>query len=192
MARIGIVFGLLLFGLTIAGLSTTSQKTYTQFIPMMFGIPLLFLGVVALNPHRRGESVFVALLLALLCTILGGGRLISLGFAWMAGEHINPLSVRLVAGMTIIGGVFVIVAERWRRNRRRSENAAKSSALSSATTTIESATSAAENVDPSAAVTRARGDNENPYKTPAILDAPASISPPTPAPSSKLTDHTPK
>ncbi|MFG0287074.1 MAG: hypothetical protein ACF8CQ_02810 [Rhodopirellula sp. JB044] len=190
MARIGIVFGLLLFGLTIAGLSTTTQKTYTQFIPMMFGIPLLFLGVVALNPHRRRESVFVALLLALLCTVLGSGRLISLFFAWMSGGHINPLSLRLVAGMTLIGAVFVIVAERWRRTRPARGTTPASNDRTSVS--VESAKSAAEAVDQSATVTRARTDHENPYQSPTILDASGPTSPSTPAPTSKLTDHTPK
>ncbi|MCM2371667.1 hypothetical protein [Aporhodopirellula aestuarii] len=162
----------------------TTQKSYTQFIPMMFGIPMLFLGVVALNPHRRGESVFVALLLSAAGMLLGCGRFVVLLFAWFAGEHVNLLSVQLVAAMALICGVFVIVAERWRRIRRRSELACKLALKNSSS--VESATAAAANVDLSEPVTRARADNENPYQTPAIISEPA------PAPSSKLTDHTTK
>jgi hypothetical protein len=71
MARAGIVFGLILCGITIAGLVASSTKAPTQFYPMMLGIPILFLGVVALNPHRRRFAMMVASLIAILGGVLG-------------------------------------------------------------------------------------------------------------------------
>ncbi|MEM8669628.1 MAG: hypothetical protein AAGG48_19025 [Planctomycetota bacterium] len=71
MARVGIVFGLILCGLTFAGLVGTELKMPTQFYPMMLGIPVLFCGVVALNPHRRKHAMHVTAGLALLGTVAG-------------------------------------------------------------------------------------------------------------------------
>jgi len=181
MARIGIVFGLLLFGLTVTGLSLTVQKTYTLFIPMMFGIPMLFLGVVALNPHRRRESVNAALILMLVGMVLGGGRLISLMISWYFGGHVNSLSFQLVTGMTIVCAVYVIVAERWRRGRRRDD--AKRAEL---TATLRESTFEGANPDPSDSVTRVRTDNDNPYQPPVILTDP------TPASTRQPTDRSSK
>ena len=64
MARVGIIFGLLLCGLTIAGLVGTTVKSTILFIPMMIGIPTLFCGVVALNPHRRKHAMRVSATIA--------------------------------------------------------------------------------------------------------------------------------
>lgn len=172
MARIGIVFGLLLFGLTIAGLSVTPQKSYTQFIPMMFGIPMLFFGVVALNPHRRGEAVFAALMLALAGLVIGAGRTLFLTIAWSVGGNVNPLSFQLVAAMTTVCGVFVIVAERWRRKRKKT---LKTSALAAQP---PSSSDPAANLPPVSVVTRPSVQTENPYQTPAILSEPQPISAP--------------
>lgn len=171
MARIGIVFGLLLFGLTIAGLSVTVHKSYTQFMPMMFGIPMLFLGIVALNPHRRGDSMFAGLILMLVGMVLGGGRMLVLTVSWLAGEHVNLLSYQLVAAMTVVCGIFVIAAERWRRSRRRAEKERLLSKPIPPLTTVENPPP-----EPSEAVTRVTVDNENPYQPTSLLNEPASNS----------------
>lgn len=166
MARIGIVFGLVLFGMTIAALSATTQKSYTQFVPMMFGIPLLFFGVVALNPHRRGKAVVAALMLAAVGLLFGVVRIIVLGMAWVAGDNFNLLSFELVAAMSAVCLVFVVIAERWRR-RRTAEEGRVEAARRQTGTLLKSPMV----IQPSAAapLAQARGDSENPYQTPAIL-----------------------
>lgn len=107
MARAGIIFGLILCGLTFAGLVGTSAKTPVQFYPMMLGIPILFCGVVALNPHRRRLAMLVALSIAV------GGALI--GSLWSAyqlvalangGTEIGRYSLRLIAVMTLVCILF--------------------------------------------------------------------------------------
>ncbi len=174
MARIGIVFGLVLFGLSIAALSATTQKSYTQFIPMMFGIPLLFCSVVALNPHRRRNAVFAALILALVGLVIGIGRTILLTVSWVTGGHVNPLSFELVASMSVVCCVFVVIAERWRRRRKAEERRIKEARQQSAPIT-----SSPLAVPPPAteAVTPSQGDSENPYQTPAILNESTPIPP---------------
>ncbi len=183
MARIGIVVGLLLFGLTIAGLSMTTQKSYTQFIPMMFGIPMLFFGVVALNPHRRGEAVFAALLLALVGLALGAGRTLMLSISWFAGGHVNPLSFQLVAAMTTVCGIFVIIAHKWRRNRLPPPKTNKP--------TLQPTTNTNSVANPIAAdaVTRPSVGSENPYQPPTLLNESAPA--PQPVSSSKTSSSQP-
>ena len=109
MARVGIVFGLLLCGLTYAAMVWDSQKIPAQFIPMMFGIPLLFCGVVALNPHRRKASMQVAASVA----VLGGGA----GLLWCltrclslaTGLQVNRHGLTVIAIMSLLCAVFVIL-----------------------------------------------------------------------------------
>ena len=68
-ARIGIVIGLLLCGLSLLGMVEAPVKGTTQFIPMMAGIPLLFLGIIGLNPHRRRTAVWISMVTAILATV---------------------------------------------------------------------------------------------------------------------------
>ena len=63
MARLGIFFGLILVGISLAAMLQTPQKAPSQFYSMMFGIPTFFCGIVALNPHRRKQAMTVATLL---------------------------------------------------------------------------------------------------------------------------------
>ena len=60
MARLGIIFGLILFGISIAAMLQTPLKAPSQFYSMMFGIPTFFCGIVALNPHRRRQAMIIA------------------------------------------------------------------------------------------------------------------------------------
>ena len=68
MDRVSIVFGLLLCGLSAVGMIASITKDPVQFIPIMIGIPVLFCGVVSLNPHRRR----LAMRLAATVTATGG------------------------------------------------------------------------------------------------------------------------
>jgi len=71
MARLGIIFGLILFGISIFAMLQTPQKTPSQFYSMMFGIPIFFCGLVALNPHRRRHAMLIACMVAMFG--VGGG-----------------------------------------------------------------------------------------------------------------------
>jgi len=185
MARLGIVFGLLLCGLTIAGMSATTEKNYTQFVPMMFGIPMLFLGVVSLNPHRRRESVFFALILSLVAVSMGAGRLVVLGVQWVAGEYVNPISLRLVLVMTLLSLVFVVIAHLWRRRRAQTPTTVAESSEDSPPSEFSEDSpdepSDPEGSDPlnptdAASPTKMPKFSDNPYQSPPIVDAPADSS----------------
>ena len=107
MARISIIFGLLLCCLSLAGMELAPAKGTTQFVPMMAGIPLLFMGVVGLNPHRRRNSTLVSIVVALLADLYGVAR-----FFQLLGHH-EPLAVmdeRIVLGMSLLAASYVAVA----------------------------------------------------------------------------------
>ncbi len=125
MARIGIIFGLLLCGLTYVGLVLTTAKSPIQFIPMMIGIPTLFCGVVALNPHRRKYAIRAAAILALLGASLGGFRSLVWLTRWMRNEAIDHFAVGMNVALLLICGTFLLICigsfvqDRRRRHAKR-------------------------------------------------------------------------
>ena len=124
MARTGIVFGLILCGITIAGLVVMPAKTPTQFYGMMLGIPILFCGVVALNPHRRRLAMSFAAAIALIGAVVGGlWSVVQLLAFSNTFSEIDRYSLRLVAIMTVVCMLFVgFCVIGFSRLRRRSKN----------------------------------------------------------------------
>ena len=106
MARFGIVFGLLLCGLTVVGL-VTSVKVPAQFIPMMIGIPIMICSIVGLNPHRRKQSMHGAASVGLLGLVVGAFLSISLGRR-LPDESIDVV-FRVVLALAVLCLVFVTV-----------------------------------------------------------------------------------
>ncbi|MGI9471296.1 MAG: hypothetical protein ACR2NZ_07195 [Rubripirellula sp.] len=122
MARVGIVFGLLLCSVTFAGLVGTSAKIPTQFVPMMFGIPILFCGVVALNPHRRKASLQAATGIAMLGAVGGIAWSVFRLAGLVGGQEVDRYALAVIGGMSLICTVFVLVCLRW-FSRLRKKNA---------------------------------------------------------------------
>ena len=113
MARVGIVFGLLLCGVTFVGLVGTSAKIPTQFVPMMFGIPILFCGVVALNPHRRKVAMQAACGLATLGAV-GGILWLIVRLAKLAGgQDVDRYALTVIGVMLFCCAIFSIVCFLW-------------------------------------------------------------------------------
>lgn len=74
MARVTIIIGLLLCGLSAVAMVGTPLKMPALFIPMMFGIPVLFCGVVGLNPHRRRVAVAIAATIMSIAVVAAAAR----------------------------------------------------------------------------------------------------------------------
>lgn len=107
MARIGIVFGLLLCILAGAGLVGSEVKLPILVFPMMIGIPLLFCGVVGLNPHRRRLSMFSAAIIAVFGLLTAGGRVVFTLAAMSRGRDVNVFALKLVAIMVVLCLLFL-------------------------------------------------------------------------------------
>lgn len=109
MARGGIVVGLILCGLTLVALVGNPIKSPTHFIPMMFGIPVLFCGVVALNPHRRKQAMHFASAVGLIGAIGGLVRVAYCLIRIAGGNEVSRYDLTVIAAMSAICIVFVIL-----------------------------------------------------------------------------------
>jgi hypothetical protein len=118
MARITIVTGLLLCGVTVIGLlGATSGLPLTAFIPMLFGIPLVILGIIGLNPHRRKMAMHIAVGLAALGGVMTAGRALA---SLMRGADGFGFATLLVSSMAVICLVYVGLGVRSFIQARRS------------------------------------------------------------------------
>lgn len=107
MARFGILSGLFLCIATAIALFGSPDKAPLFFIPMMLGIPILFFGVVALNPHRRRQALATAATIAGLGCLAGSAQLIHLGTGWGNADAVNLHSTRIVTMMVVVCVAFL-------------------------------------------------------------------------------------
>ncbi|MCD0461693.1 hypothetical protein [Roseiconus lacunae] len=107
MARFGIVSGLLLCIDTAMALFGSIEKVPLLFIPMMLGIPILFFGVVALNPHRKRQALATAAGVGSLGLLIGCGHLFHFLAIWKNAGSVNMHFTRIVCLMIVICIAFV-------------------------------------------------------------------------------------
>ena len=108
MARFGILSGLLLCFDTAVALFGSMTKAPLLFIPMMLGIPILFFGVVALNPHRRRQALNTAALIGLLGSLIGFSQLMHFFSLWRQAGVVNLHYTRIVTLMLVICVIFSV------------------------------------------------------------------------------------
>ncbi|MEM0926498.1 MAG: hypothetical protein AAGJ83_10710, partial [Planctomycetota bacterium] len=108
MARFGIVSGLLLCIDTALALFGSLSKPPVLFIPMMCGIPILFFGVVALNPHRRRQALGTAAIVGVVGSLVGFGHLVHFFRLWRQQGIIDLHYTRIVSMMVAICIVFSV------------------------------------------------------------------------------------
>ena len=130
MAKITIIFGMLLIGLGVVGYagdgpaSTSSdvesesaaesspavakKKSVTALIPAFFGVALLFCGLLALKESLLKHAMHGAAVIGLLGTIAAAGRgTMGLGKFFSGDPSLNQRSFVFVWLMALICGVFV-------------------------------------------------------------------------------------
>ena len=112
MAKITIGLGLVLIVLGLGGYFGTGSEHFTALIPAFFGLPLGFLGVVALKEHMQKHAMHVAFVIGLLGfagTIRG---LMKLPGLRTGGELDRPAAVVIQAAMAIVCLLFVVLCVR--------------------------------------------------------------------------------
>ncbi len=109
MAKITIGLGLVLIALGLGSYFGTGRASFTALIPAFFGLPLLVLGLVALNERMRPTAMHIAVVLGLLGfagTVTG---LTKLPVLLTGGELARPAAVAVQAAMAIVCLVFVLL-----------------------------------------------------------------------------------
>lgn len=121
MPQLSVIFGLALCSLTVYGMVGTTEKLATAFFPMMLGIPLVFCGIVSLNPHRRKAWMLVAGLVAAIGLTAGGLRLVYQSTRLLNGDLVNRFTIVLLWGIVAFCGVYLValVFFAWRDHQRR-------------------------------------------------------------------------
>ncbi len=108
MAKITIGLGLVLIALGLGGYFGTGSAHITALIPVLFGLPLLILGWVALKEHMRRHAMHVAGVIALLGFAGTVSGLMKLPLLLTGGELDRPAAVAVQAAMAIVCFVFVL------------------------------------------------------------------------------------
>lgn len=113
MARFGILVGVLLCAITALGLFTSMDKSTFQFFPMMLGIPILFCGVVGLNPHRRRAAVATAAAVSLVGLVIGCGVLVRYAIQLDENGPQSRHALKVIGTMWGLCLVYFVILGRW-------------------------------------------------------------------------------
>ena len=105
MATITIGLGLVLIALGLGGYFGTGREHLTALIPVLFGLPLALLGVVALKEHMRKHAMHAAALIALVGLV---GSLFRIVKKLIVGEEVEvSTAVTMQLVVAALCAVFV-------------------------------------------------------------------------------------
>lgn len=108
MAKISITFGVILILLGLISYFGISSESITALIPAFLGIPVLILGIIALNEKYLKHAMHAATILILLGFVGTTIRVLPVIFS---GDEIkNPDAVKVQLVMTLICLAFLILA----------------------------------------------------------------------------------
>lgn len=110
MAKLSIVFGIVLILLGLISYFGISSESVTALIPSFIGIPMLVLGLLALNEKYRKHSIHGA---AVLMLIGFGGTISGLikFFRMLGGEEFErPTAITVQAIMAVLCLIFLVLA----------------------------------------------------------------------------------
>jgi hypothetical protein len=123
MAKVTIVFAVLLIALGLAGFFGTGSQHYTALIPVWFGLALGIFGFLAISPNEKRRMIYMHINVTI-------GLLGFLGAAWRAissygnarSEGIDPdmIAIGCQAAMALILVVYVALCVRSFIDARRS------------------------------------------------------------------------
>jgi hypothetical protein len=107
VARIAMIFGLLLILLGLGGFFGTGSAHPTALIPAGLGLALLLLGALALKDNLRKHAMHAAALVGLIGAVGGGIRLLQ---PLISGTEISlPVAYICTAVMAVLCLTFVVL-----------------------------------------------------------------------------------
>ncbi len=124
MAKITIGLGFVLMALGLGGYLGTGREHLTALIPVLFGLLLALLGLVALKESMRKHAMHVAAVIGLLGFAGTVKGLMKLPMLLTGGELERPAAVAVQAAMAIVCFVFVVLCV-WSFIKARRASAAK-------------------------------------------------------------------
>ncbi|MCH8270294.1 MAG: hypothetical protein IH985_03675 [Planctomycetes bacterium] len=116
--------GLVLIALGLGGYFGTGRESLTALIPVLFGLPLALLGVVALKGHMRKHAMHAAAVIGLLGFAGTVKGLMKLPLLLTGGELARPAAVAVQAAMAIVCLLFVVLCV-WSFTKARRAGAVK-------------------------------------------------------------------
>ena len=122
MAKISIAFSIILIILGLVSYFVISSESITALIPAFLGIPVLILGIIALNEKSLKHSLHAVSVLMLLG--FGGtvGGLFKF-FRMLGGESFErPSAITIQAIMALLCLVFLVLAVKSFIDARRGKN----------------------------------------------------------------------
>lgn len=102
---IGIGSALIVLG--VAGYVATGAASATALIPSFFGVPLVLLGLMARNEHRRKLAMHIAVVVGLLAFLGSVPGLLNLVRMIGGAEVARPAAAVMQSIMALLTGVFV-------------------------------------------------------------------------------------
>jgi hypothetical protein len=103
---------LVLIALGLGGYFGTGRESVTALIPAFFGVPLLLLGLVALNERMRKHAIHIAVIVGLLGCAGTARGLMKLPALLTGSEIARPTAVAVQAAMAIVCLIYVLLCVR--------------------------------------------------------------------------------
>jgi len=110
MAKISIVFAVLLIALGLAGYLGTGSIHPTALIPAWFGLALGVFGFLAISPSESRRKLFMHINVTIgLLGFLGGASEAIRGYLKAASQGIEPDRIALASKLTMTGLLLIYV-----------------------------------------------------------------------------------
>lgn len=122
MAKIAIVFGILISLISPVSMVYVGHFTGTAMIPAYFGIALILCGIVALNPKLRMHAMHGAALVGLIGAL--GGLGMSVPKLLKSEPLARPIAVYSQLALGILAVIFVALAVKSFIDARKARRAA--------------------------------------------------------------------
>jgi peptidoglycan/LPS O-acetylase OafA/YrhL len=110
MAKVTIVFGILLIVLGLVGFFGTGGIHYTALIPAWFGLALVLGGILAISPSERRRKIFMHVNVTIGLVGLIGSVITALqGYGHARSMGVDPDYIALAAKLTMAALLLIYV-----------------------------------------------------------------------------------
>lgn len=110
MAKVTIVFGILLIALGVVGYAGTGSQHSTALIPAWFGLALSICGTLAMSPNEGRRKLFMHIGVTIgLLGFLGGAAEAIRGYVHAHSAGVEPDQIALASKLTMTGLLLIYV-----------------------------------------------------------------------------------